>query len=317
MSALTLFADKSLTVPDYLLGGGMDDLTKSLAGGSNTHSISIKGGVFRMVVGSEEVARNEDRAMDIVIIGASPSVQRTFYAGQYEEGVFAVPDCYSSNNQTPDLKAPNKQHPTCNGCPQNIAGSGQNNSRACRFSRRLAVVLPHDMEGPAYRVSLPALSIFGKAEGDKMPLEAYAKFLAGHGLKVSAVVTEMRFDTTQAVPVLTFRAKRPLGPEEYASLQVRQGLPEIQELVAMTFPDPKKEGEAAAPAPAPAPAAAPAEAPKAARTKKETVAPAPQPEPAEEAAAAPVVRTAKPAQPEPTQAKSVMDVLNAWGTDDE
>lgn len=319
MSALTLFADNSIAIPDYLKHGGADDLTKSLAGGSSTHSISIKGGVFRMVVGSEEVARNEDRSMDIIIANASATVHRTYYAEDYEEGKIISPACYSGNGQTPDPKSKAQQAPSCNGCPQNVAGSGQGDSRACRFSRKLAVLLPHDIDGPAYRLTLPAKSIFGKPNGDKMPLEAYAKFLAGHGLKVSAVVTEMRFDTTQAVPVLTFRAKRPLTAEEYGTVQARQQDAEMDELVQLSFAELKED---AVPAPVAAPTPAPV-APPATR-KPRAAAPAPAPvaapvaQPEEAPEPAPVVRAAKPVQPAPAPAaSSVMDVLNAWGADDE
>lgn len=320
MSALTLFADSSIAIPDYLKHGGADDLTKSLAGGSSTHSISIKGGVFRMVVGSEEVARNENRSMDIIIANASQTVHRMYYNEEYEEGKVISPVCYSSNGQTPDPKSKAQQAPSCNGCPQNVAGSGQGDSRACRFSRKLAVLLPHDVDGPAYRLTLPAKSIFGKAVGDKMPLEAYAKFLAGHGLKVSAVVTEMRFDTTQAVPVLTFRAKRPLTAEEYGTVQARQQDPEMADLVALTFAEPKEDV-------APAPVAAPAPAPVAAPVTRKPRAAAPAPAPVAPAPAvadelvdepAPVVRAAKPAPAAPAATnQAVLDVLSAWGTDDD
>ena len=52
-----------------------------------------------------------------------------------------------------------------------------------------------------------------------MPLQAYAQFLGGHGLPITAVVTEMRFDTASATPKLTFKAQRPLEPDEMAVAQ--------------------------------------------------------------------------------------------------
>jgi hypothetical protein len=54
-----------------------------------------------------------------------------------------------------------------------------------------------------------------------MPLQAYAKFLGSHGLPVTAVVTEMRFDTASATPRLTFKAVRPLEAEEMATIEVK------------------------------------------------------------------------------------------------
>jgi hypothetical protein len=52
------------------------------------------------------------------------------------------------------------------------------------------------MSGDVYQLSLPATSIFGSAEqGQKMPMQAYARFLAQYKIPVGAVITEMRFDT--------------------------------------------------------------------------------------------------------------------------
>jgi len=92
----------------------------------------------------------------------------------------------------------------------NVAGSGQGTSRACRFNHRLAVLLENDMHGDVYELSLAATSIFGKGENGKMPLFQYAKQLAGHGMNVTDVVTELRFDTDSATPKMIFRAVRPL-----------------------------------------------------------------------------------------------------------
>jgi hypothetical protein len=52
-----------------------------------------------------------------------------------------------------------------------------------------------------------------------MPLQAYAKFLGSHGLPITAVVTEMRFDTQSATPKLTFKAVRPLEEDEMKTAQ--------------------------------------------------------------------------------------------------
>ena len=194
-----------------------DDFTKRIAGGTSYKSISIKGGVWRMMEGANEIARNEDRAMNFVIVNAAENVSRTFYAGTYQEGVESSPSCFSPDGKTPDKAIKNPQSSSCQTCPQNIKGSGQGDARACRFSQRFAVVLEGDIGGAVYRLQLPAKSLFGKPEGDKLALQAYAKFLAGHGVPMSCVVTEARFDTNEAVPVLKFRAIRPLTREEVAA----------------------------------------------------------------------------------------------------
>jgi len=240
MSELTLFNTAKL--PAYLKGITMDETTRNLmgGGGDSVSRISIRGGVFRKIVNGEEVMQNDDRAMNVVIVKSAASVHRTFYAGTYKEGENAAPDCWSTNNETPDAIVRKPQSPKCATCPQNIKGSGQGESRACRYTRRLAVVLDNDISGDVLQLALPSQSIFGKGEKGKLPLEAYVKFLAGHSLPVTAVVTEMRFDTTSATPKLTFKPIRPLEQDEYTTVMERAESPEATAAVTMTF-TPKTE----------------------------------------------------------------------------
>jgi hypothetical protein len=90
-------------------------------------------------------------------------------------------------------------------CPQNIKGSGQGESRACRFNQRLAVVLANDLNGDVLQLQLPATSIFGKAEGDNHPLQSYARLLAAQSISPEMVVTRMKFDTQKESPKLFFK----------------------------------------------------------------------------------------------------------------
>jgi hypothetical protein len=110
------------------------------------------------------------------------------------------------------------------GCPQNEAGSGNGNSRACRFQQRLAVVLADSPEGDVLQLTLPATSIFGKEEGDKRPLQAYARFLAAQTPPVNPeqIVTRMKFDTKAEAPKLFFAPTRWLTDDEYP-ISVAQG----------------------------------------------------------------------------------------------
>jgi len=293
MSNLTLFKSGNVALPDYLREG--DETTKALAGSGGGKQISIKGGVWRMMVGGEEVAKNEDRAMNFVVLGAAPKVSRTFYIGKFEEGKTVDPACWSADGERPNEEVPaeTRQSATCAKCQQNIEGSGEGKSRACRFSRRLAVALENDIEGNVYRLQLPAKSLFGKADGDKMPLDAYAKFLAGHGVPITGVVTEARFDTAEAVPVLKFRAVRPLTRDEWTSAKEVSQSEDVRraiEFKMMVKPRASSEG------------AGGAEYREAAPTVADE----------------PVKRAPKKAAPAaPTESgKSVSDLLNEWGSDD-
>jgi hypothetical protein len=293
MSELALFKDN---LPSYLRTMQMDSTTKSLMGGSQAKRISIRGSVFRMIVGGQEIAKSDDRFMQVVIAAAAPSHSRTFYAGVYEEGEKVLPTCFSNDGVKPDAESEKPQAKTCASCPQNIAGSGQGTSRACRFSHRLAVVLANDIEGDVYQLVIPATSLFGKPEGGKLPLEAYTRYLAGHGVPITAVVTEMRFDTDSATPKLFFKAVRPLEESEWLIVQEKGQTQEARNAIAFT---PGKTDGATA-------GVIPKEKPKAS--------PAPVEEEEEEAPVA-VKAPIKRAKPEAPKPKTADDVMSRW--DDE
>lgn len=300
MAEVTLFKNGA-ALPDYLRNLS-DDFTKSIASASGTRTISIKGGVFRMIVGGEEVAKNEDRAMNFIVVAAAPTLGRTFYPNTYDESTITGPTCWSSDSKTPDASIASPQSESCATCPQNIKGSGQGETRACRYNRRFAVVLEGDMNGPVYRLQLPATSLFGEPKNEKMPMYAYANFLAGHQVPISGVVTEARFDTEAAVPVLKFRAVRPLSEKEVA-ISRAQGASEEAKAAVDTKYSLSKSVVTEAPA-LPAPVAVPAAKPVA----KE--------EPAAEAAA-PVKRApAKKVEPV-VPSRSVEDIMSQWAGDDD
>jgi hypothetical protein len=226
-------------VPSFLKNAELDAVTKALmgSGGSGGKRISIKGSVFRMIANGEEVAQNEDRAMNVVIVNANPNTNRAYYVGKYKEGENASPVCWSDDGKKPDPIAPQKQCSTCADCDQNIKGSGEGESKACRYSRKLAVVLDGDMSGDVYQLALPATSIFGKGEanGEKLPLEAYVRYLASHNVPVTAVITEMRFDTKSPVPKLTFKPVRGLTEEEWEICREQSETDSAKEAIKHTF----------------------------------------------------------------------------------
>ena len=215
----------------------ISELARSLSGGGSGNfgkRISVKGGVFRLMSGSDEVAAIEDRHLDVVIVQAAPKISRTYYAGSYEEGASKAPDCWSADGEKPDASAKEAQASNCASCPQNAKGSGQGDSRACRFSQRLAVVLSNDVTGDVMQLTLSATSIFGKEEGDKRPLQAYARFLAAQSISPETVVTRLRFDTKAAVPKLFFQPMRWLSEEEYESVKEKSESKEAKQAVTMS-----------------------------------------------------------------------------------
>ena len=323
MSNIAIF--NGAAVPSFARNNELSDTAKALMGGtvSSSKRISIKGGVFRLVAGGKEVASIEDRHLDVVIVKAAPKVSRIFYAGTYDkDAAAAAPDCWSNDGEKPDPNAANKQAATCMSCPQNVAGSGQGNSRACRYQQRLAVVLANDPEGDVLQLTLPATSVFGKEEGDKRPLQAFVRYLAVQNPPINPeqIVTRMKFDTRAESPKLHFAPVRWLTEEEYESVKVQSVSEEAARAVQMTVAQADgvkplaiagtrpmgelmAEEEARAPAPAPKAKKAPKEYPVAEAVEAEEAA-----EP--EVRKAPAKTTAVPA------AKSKLaDIVSDW--DDE
>lgn len=235
MSNVTVF--NASKAPSFAKARGLSTIAKSLTGGGTASgkNISIKGGVFRLISDGKEIAAIDDRHLDVVVVAAAPKVGRTFYMGKYEEGKTTSPTCWSADGDKPDASVQEKQHSNCADCPQNIQGSGEGTSRACRFSQRIAVVLANDVEGSPLALSLPATSVFGKEVNGDMPLQAYARWLAAQNINPEEVVTRLRFDTKAAVPKLYFKTMRWLTDEEFASVTTHMEAPTTQKLVVMSF----------------------------------------------------------------------------------
>jgi hypothetical protein len=312
-SELTLFQSGNV-LPPHLRRGQLSDLTKSLMGGGNSKRISIENNVFTMMVGGKPVAVNEDRAMNVVIVRAAEANARTYYGGQYEKGVKSRPVCWSDDSAKPHENVKTPQHKTCNGCPQDIKGSGQGESKACRYSRRLAVLLASDMEGDIFAMNINASSLFAQGEGRKMGLQQYARFLGGHGIEVNAVVTEMRFDTSANMK-LVFSAVRPLEEAEWARVIARMDDQAAIDAVTMTVAEIDGTPEASV-----APAA-PAEQPVFMQPQAAAQPPAAPATPVVKAKVKPLVAAADPDEPTVKESKAtaapvnVQSILSEWAAD--
>lgn len=236
MSNVTLFNPSQ--VPAFARNNELSETAKALTGSisGGIKRISIKGGVFRLVASGKELAAIDERYLDVVIVKAAPKVSRIFYAGPYDADNPAPPDCWSNDGERPDPTAQNKQAPTCVNCPQNQAGSGNGNSRACRYQQRLAVVLENNPTGDVLQLTLPATSIFGKEEGDKRPLQAYARYLALQNPPINPeqIVTRMRFDTKSESPKLIFQPMRWLTEDEYTVVAQQAATDDAKRAVIMT-----------------------------------------------------------------------------------
>jgi hypothetical protein len=279
--------------------GELSDVAKALmggggGGGGGGKRISIKGGVFRLLADGKEIASIEDRHLDVVIANAAADIGRTFYAGAYDPEKSVAPDCWSADGNTPSVEAKNPQSKTCATCPQNVKGSGSGESRACKFSQRLAVVLESDMGGDVLQLQVPAASLFGQAESENMPLKAYANWLGAQNISPDEVVTRMKFDTKAQSPKLFFRPVRWLDDDEHDIVLEKGSSEEAKKAVTMTVAKTDK-----------APDAPVLEAPKKPKAK----------EPVEDDVDEPEVRQEK-ASPAPNKRNNLASVVADWDTDD-
>ena len=200
-----------------IVNTGLDEDTAAVAGGmaGGSKRISIKGGVFRMMVNGKEQAVNEDRSMNVVFVKMSHNASRTWYAKAYKEGDKVSPACWSADSKTPDPAVKEPPASSCDSCPNSVKGSGPNGSgTACRLSWRTAVALPGQLDGNVYQLVLPATSAFGKEDNGRWPFRPYVQMLASHNVSAGAVVTKMQFDTKSPTPRLLFSPAGAVSPED-------------------------------------------------------------------------------------------------------
>jgi len=217
----------------------VSELSKALAdsgGGSTSRRITMSKGVFRRIVNGKEAGKVKDGFLNVIVINALPKVSRQFYATAFDpDAAPTLPDCWSNQGDVPDAKAANPQSASCATCPQNIDGSGTNGKgRACRFNRRVAVLLENDMSGDIYQFNIPAKSLFGKGVGNTHPFESYIKFLPANGESIDRIITQIAFDENETADVLKFTPVRHLTDEEIDVVEAAQATQESKRVIQLT-----------------------------------------------------------------------------------
>lgn len=222
-----------------------DGFTANITGSSTTAKrISIRGGKFRLMVNGKEIEKSNQDALDVVIVNASPHVHRMYFSKPYIPGEkMPPPTCWTSDSQKPDDAVVEKQAETCLACPQNIKGSGANGTKACRFSRRIAVVRADDMSGDVYQMTLPAQSIFGNGTKDRKPLHEYTDYVRANGQNLMSVVSRVSFDEDSSSTKIGFKPIRVLSDEEYDLCATRSTSEEAKRAITLSVNIDKDDGE--------------------------------------------------------------------------
>jgi hypothetical protein len=296
-------------LPDFLQTAGVSDLTKQLAGRTGVKRIVPKNGIFRKTVGGEEMGKVKGN-VNAIIVNASPAVGRIFYAKAWSpDAEPTAPDCFSNDGRAPDAGSVNPQADRCDSCQQNIKGSGQGNSKACRYSRRIALVLEEDfgttLEGSVYQMNLASKSLFGDSVGDNThTFENYSKYLANNGKSLDYVITQISFNEDNDNQSVLFTPTRYINKAQHAVTSKVATAPEVQKMVVMTPYQADMSGkQAKLEAPKPLGEAFEEEDAKAVAKVKA--------EPVDE----PVKRPAKSA-PTPTTKKDLDAVVQAWSDEE-
>ena len=236
MSNITVI-DQAL--PDFLQTGGVSELTKSLMGNTGTKRIVPKNGIFRKEIGGKEMGKVKGD-LNVVIVNSSPKVGRIFYAKQWTpDAEPTAPDCFSNDGQAPDAGAENPQSARCDTCQQNIKGSGMGNSKACRYSRRIAVLLEDDfgtaLEGEVYQMNLASKSLFGESPAENThTFENYIKYLGNNGKSLDWYITRMSFNENNDNQSLLFTPVEHIKRNHYDVITKVGNTPAVQKMVTMT-----------------------------------------------------------------------------------
>ena len=210
-------------LPAHLQNVKLDDFTKAFSSsGGSTKRITLRGRVFRLVDGGKEIAKNTDPFMDVVIVNGSRTVQKTWYAGEYNPDETSIPDCWSSDGERPDADVADPQSARCKECPQSTKGSAGMGRASCRYSMRIAVVLRNNVGGDIYQLILPQKSLFGQGDVNNMPFLQYAKYVAQSGYNLNMLATRLTFDTDSDFPKLVFSNSEFLDSDSYQSA-IEQG----------------------------------------------------------------------------------------------
>lgn len=226
-------------LPDFLQQAGVSELTKTLAGKTGTKRLVPKNGIWTKMVGGEPMGKIKGD-LNVIIVNAAPRVGRIFYMKAWSpDAEPTAPDCFSNDGRAPDARAANPQASSCDNCPQNIKGSGQGQSKACRYSRRIAVMLEDDfdtsLQGEVYQINLASKSLFGDGDGNNAhTFENYTKYLSNNGKSVDYMVTRISFNENNDNQSVLFAPARYINRGEFEVAQKVANTEQVKALVVMT-----------------------------------------------------------------------------------
>tara|TARA_R110000824_G_scaffold21401_3_gene79761 strand:- start:1018 stop:1998 length:981 start_codon:yes stop_codon:yes gene_type:complete len=230
-----LIFEKQTTAP-VKRAGALSPLARKLVSGSSNRRIqTTTNGTFKRLVNGEQIGKAKRGDMNVIIIGALPKVSRIYYHDKYDPDAEAkLPNCWSNLGDKPEASVPDAQASNCVTCPMNVKGSGDKGGRACRYQRRISLILEGDPSGDIYQFNIPSKSLFGKGSGNTHPFEAYIKYLVANNESPDNVVTKVAYDDEAESMELLFTPVRNITDAEYETVTHAQEQPEATQYTVIT-----------------------------------------------------------------------------------
>lgn len=313
MTNLTIFKNPNAVAAAALPPSQLGEKIASKMGGYNRIATNTNG-TFKRIVNGEQMGKAIRGEFNAIIVDMLGNPGRTFYAKEYDpDAKPTLPDCYSNEGDKPEASATSKQATSCAVCPKNADGSGRNGKgKACRFQRKVALLLEGDTSGDIYQFNIPAKSLFGKGTGNTHPFEQYCRYLVSNGAAPDRVVTTIAYNLDAETMELNFTADRFISAEELELVTTAQNNPTTRRLI--TISSAEADGAKAA---APAAAEPKKEATKPVVKKASFLDDEDEDEEEEEVAAAPVKRASSKPAAEVKASSDLASVVGQWADDDE
>jgi len=188
--------------------------------------LSIKGKEFTAIIdGVTKVLTNPQtgevyQQLDVVLVNSSKFIAKSYYIKGFNEGDTNPPDCWSLDGMRPDPSVVNKVHATCPDCPMNAFNSkparaaDKMGPKACADSKRVVVVIPHQLSRPN-----PTVLLLRVPQSSHKNMKAYVQLIERHGFQPNACVTRLSFQSGESFPKLLFNFAYPLDDTQYAAVK--------------------------------------------------------------------------------------------------
>ena len=235
MSNITIFEESNNLPTVKRESRRMDRMTSG--SGSTIRRIQLSNGrVFKRIVSGEQIGKAVPNQLDVIVVDWLAEPSRKFYAAAYDKDAKAtLPDCWSNDGVAPEAGAKSKQANSCAACPKNVKGSGTGGKgKACRYERRLAVLVAGDPSGDVYQIAIPGASLFSDNDGSIYGFEGYKKFLFANYEALDTDVTRIIYDSEADTAQVGFNAIRHLTEIEAAFVDAAQDDPETERYTKLT-----------------------------------------------------------------------------------